>query len=493
MSAMPRSVAVAMTVVVAGCAQLAGIDETSGDDRQVNSLTLQRVSIGATVVRAPLDLTGLEASFLLPDATTGEVARLPGQTSPGQPGTWSRDLATAVPVELTLPDEPTPIPTGFAFPSVALTVAYPVLEHPGRMPAPASATVEISAPLDAVVTIGDSFSAYTVGSWTSRGLPAVVGVAQLTVAPYLFSSATSLSGRATHDLLTTQDAFLVLRHAGTRLTGVAEAPPFDQTGSDSLTLPAMTAVAADQTLDLKIQPQTLAQRYSAVRPAVATLAMGWSVVAAPGAAFASNAGPVLQSGAPLPTDTGISASYGNPFAARPAHPWRSLVTFATSSSRVFTPTAAGRMLPATLYAGLNQFVEPSPGLDLAMPVGLPVLITLGTTQLTADGVMVARPAGYVEVSYIVDNDKATIYSLQLFELIATPGGVALDRKLVFAAHSAKPTFQLRPELFEVGSVYTLRAICQAGGFPQVAAGDLSVRELPLAQGYLDSAVFTVTP
>ena len=48
-------------------------------------------------------------------------------------------------------------------------------------------------------------------------------------------------------------------------------------------------------------------------------------------------------------------------------------------------------------------------------------------------------------------------------------------------------------MFQLGSTYTLRTICIQGGYPDAAIGDLRKRELPIAVGYLDGGLFTVTP
>src|SRR5512140_3290866 len=82
-----------------GCAQLAGINETNGKNRNKDSLALTRTSVGATVITAPLDLTGLQATYLLPTDPPGSFDRL--TADPGNPvdGTWIQDLPDPVPVE----------------------------------------------------------------------------------------------------------------------------------------------------------------------------------------------------------------------------------------------------------------------------------------------------------------------------------------------------------------------------------------------------------
>jgi hypothetical protein len=330
-----------------------------------------------------------------------------------------------------------------------------------------------------------------------RALPApAVGATQLQVAAYPFSSSAPLSGRADLDKLISADAFLVLRYApgtlttGPTLIGAGVAPPIEQTGADTVNA-MVTKVALDQTLDVKVHPLALAQRYAAVRPATgAAFAMGWSVVAAPGALSASTAGPTLASGTVAMADVDLKgAKFGNPFASTLA--WRSLVAVASGTSR--TVTLPGMTLPVTLNTGINHYFEPAAGIDLADTPGLPVLITLAGQQLSTDGATVARPAAYVAVSFLDDQPAGTLYSVELHELVATMGAMTLGRRVVFVATGSEPTFMIRPDVFEVGHTYTLRAVTTLGGYPQVATGELTARALPIASAYADSGAFTVTP
>jgi hypothetical protein len=496
MRAMIRVLPVAVGVVASsvGCAQLAGIDETS----QSNSFAVTRMSIGNMVMTAPLDLTGLQATYLVPAATAGSFKAVAADQVAALPGTWTKNLPDPTPIEVTLPDVPTPIPRVFAFPDRALSVLFAPLEHPDPSPAPDTAMLTVTAPLDMPTVAGDSFSVYTVGSWTSHPLASgTVGLAQIGPITYAFNASVNLSGRPQFDRLTMQDAFLVLRYSGAALTGVAEAMPFDQSGADMVMTPAMVAVKQDQMLAVKVSPPTFTMRYSAVRPAVAGLAMNWSLVAAPGYQVASNAGPALQSGGLTAVDTGVTVNYGNPFAARG---WNTIFTLATSESRAFTPM--GTTLPVTLFAGMNQFLEPSlaaPGFELTLPAGLPELIAMDGKPLSTDGQMIASPTKFVEVTFLPDNANATLFNLQLFDLLPNAAMTALEYHQVFAAASNKTTstgeasFEVPPEIFQVGHSYTIRALSTAGGYPGLATGDLATRELPLAQSYLDSGVFTVMP
>src|SRR6187401_3637809 len=95
-----------------GCAQLAGIDETSGGTvlpPERVSFTMERMSIGATVERAPLDLTNFTATYLIEDTEAPDgLTRVVAEKL--EPGTWSAEIAEGTPPVLySLPDFPQPI------------------------------------------------------------------------------------------------------------------------------------------------------------------------------------------------------------------------------------------------------------------------------------------------------------------------------------------------------------------------------------------------
>jgi hypothetical protein len=499
-----------------GCAQLAGIQDTNGNARPGDSVAVTRMSIGSKIVRAPLDPGQLPATYFVASSDPSGFDRVPAAPDPAHGG-WTTKLRAAAPVEFTLPDVPTPIPRLFAFPSSQLSVLYSVLEHAGRRDAPMGATFAVNVALDAPIAAGQTFQTYVVGAWLQRGFSATeapISVMQLAPPPFAFTAGNrvtggsslafmagnSVAGSSSLDLVTPDDAFLILRYTGAALTGVAEAPAFVQTDMATTVPPAtMTAVTPDQTLDAKIAPATIAARYTKVTPAVATLQMNWSLVAAPGASIASNAGPALQSGSVAMADPGITVPYGNPFIARG---WNTIFTLATFESRVYAPMdEMGMATPITLVAGMNQFLDPAHATDLELPAGLPQTIAFGDVLLTTDTVMVKRPTKFVDVGFTVDTPmlatgpapSPTVYELDVFDLVVNPTAMALERQLVLAAVSDVPKFALPPELFQAGHRYSLRAVADLGGFPAIDQGNLLDRQLPLAQGYLDGGVFTVMP
>jgi hypothetical protein len=488
---MIRVVVVGVGLASAGCAQLAGIDSTSTKGREMDTLAIQRVSVGSTVVTRDLDLTGLEARYFVTGVTGVTGTQVVAANDGGKPasGTWRADLAAPAPIELTLPADLAATPQLFAFPVQRASIALDLLEHPDATPAPDGAALTVTTPLD-IVAAGERFVAYTVGSWTSRELSALVPPnAAAIAATYPFSSATSLSGRPLARI-TRADSFLVLRYTGAPLTGVAVAPPFDQTGNDAVTTPTMAPVVADQPLDFTIEPLTLQARFTGVRPAVSALSMSYVVTAAPGASVAATSGPALVSGGVATTATGIADKYGNPFAGRG---WPAVLQLQATETRSFV--VPGSALAVALFAVMNEFVTPAPGLAITEPAPLPITVTLAGKLLLTDGATLARPSDFVEVTFQTETKAYTLYQLELIDLVPNATATGIDEHTVLLATGSgtdrDPTFSLPPELFELGHSYTLRVFTIAGSFPNAATGDFQTRQLPVSQSWVDSAVFTV--
>jgi hypothetical protein len=471
------------------------------------------MSIGSKVVQAPLDPTGLSATYFVASADPSGFDRIPATLDPSHGGWTTTKVRTPAPVEFTLPDVPAPIPRLFAFPSPQLSVLYSVLEHRNPQPMPMGSTFAVKVTLDAPTVAGQTFQAYVVGAWLKHDFAAevVLGVMEFAPQAFAFNAATdSASGRPQLDGVTADDAFLILRYVGPTLTGFAVADPFTQTDMLNMVMPpTMTAVAPgvqSPAFHAAVAPGALVDRYKNVKPPVPApvqVSANWSLVAAPGYTIASGSGPLLQAGALAMTDTGLNLSYINPFADRG---WNTMFTLGTSVSRVYMAPLGpmGMALPVNLQAGMNQFLEPpqpppTDPVSLDLPAGLPQAITLDSTVLTLDGVNLKPPNRFVNVSFTVDapasaaGQSPTLYNLQLIDLVFNSKTMAVDRVLVFAAAGKDPAFALRPELFQVDHSYTLRAFATLGGYPTIDQGNFVNRQLPLAQSYLDSGVFKVTP
>jgi hypothetical protein len=88
----------------------------------------------------------------------------------------------------------------------------------------------------------------------------------------------------------------------------------------------------------------------------------------------------------------------------------------------------------------------------------------------------------------------TLFGLELYELVAHPTvGNAFVRKRIIYLTSTESKFVVPHDVFEVGKLYSLRAVCIQGGYPGLPSGDLTQRMLPISKGYFDVGVFEVTP
>ncbi len=485
-----RALALVVLGFLGGCAQLAGIDETSaGDGSQPGkvSLTFERVSVGATVVKGPLDLSGNEANYLVPDAILGFV-RVPATVA--APGTWSASIMDGTPaVQFDLPEDAVPQQRIFALPSRDLLASFVSLEHPDRAPAPAGATITVNVALDVPYAGNETLQLFTVGSWNARNLDAPpLGAGMVAPPAFAFTSMASTTGRP-HEQLTTADAVLVLKLIGNQLVGALDVPPFEQTGMDTIT-GTITAVPRTEMLNVSVDQAAVASRYSAVRPAgAATPAMSWSLRAAPGADYAVDNGPLLHAAAVTAAEPGtITAAYGNPFTAKG---WATLLTWSTSATRTYTPPALA--LPVTLRAQMFQRALPAAGLVLDLPAGLPELITMNGMSLSTDGLTISTQGRPVEISFLTDRMANTMYVVEVLELVPNPAGTALVLTRVMSATGVAPQFTVPGEVFVTGKHYTVRAMTVQGGFPNIATGDMQTRSLPIAQALLDSGVFQVGP
>jgi len=468
-------------LALAGCAQLFGIDTTTGADAGNGvSLRVQRVSVGASVIKGPQDLTGQTADFLVGDATgiVRNTAVIAG------PGTWTADIASGTPPALfTLPDLPMTAHHLWALPSRDMRGNLIAFEHPNSTPPGASSQLALNVTLPAPYTT-ETLMVFAVGAWMHHTLagaeiPAAMATTVNPTIPY--SSFVPVLSTITPARITASDVVLVLRYVGADLTGVLQATQFDQTDATDPVSGTMVAVAHDKMLDIPL-PTDLAQRYAAVRPAVGAPSVSWNLSAAPGATVGIALGPQLLSGVPAMADTAVTAMFGDPFESLG---WPATFNLNTSASR----TAMINAIPVSLTAQMTTFVDAS-ATAAPLDAGLPTTILVGTTQLNTDGQMLAidttKP---VEISFLSDKSTNTLYQATIYELVLN--GMAYDRQLVLDAVGTDPKFDIPSDLMTSGHTYVIRAGCIQGGFTMAASGDLESPSFPLSFGQLDSGVFTV--
>lgn len=468
-----------------GCAQLAGLDETSAIDPA--NLTLDRLSIGANLLRTPQDLSGLTAVYLVEDGASPDgLARYDADLT--GPNTWSSPVYTeSTHVMFTVGDG---FPRIWALPSRHITALVGALEHPNPTPAPAAAMITVQAELPTPVTQTERFELYTVGVWNRAPIAApLVGATTLGPTRYPYDSSIALTGRSL-EKITVDDAPVVLRYDGNALTAFLEATRFEQSGDDTISGP-LTPVVADQMLDVTVDPMAPTSRLASLQPAMTAFSMSWALRASPGAEVSVAHGPQLHGAAIAPTSPPqVSVAYGNPFVARG---WTTTLEVATGAARVYTDAASASV---TLDAAIVQLVDPgaiTPGATLDPPVGVPEVVSIDDVALTTDGMQIARPTFAVNVTFTTSTPDNTVYELTLFEHTLDMAGTGYTRRPVVSAAGIAPSFVLPPELFEPGKQYNLRATVIAGGYPNITEGDLTSRPLPFTYAFADSAVFTVTP
>jgi hypothetical protein len=385
--AMLRSMAMrcgVLLLLASGCAQLFGIDETSAPDapsgEQV-TLSMQRASIGASLVRAPFDLTGQTAKFLVDDGGGG-FTQIDGVLGPAD--TFSAPILTGTPAALfSMPDMVLRLS---ALPSRDQRWHYGVFEHPDPVAPLPNSIVMLTVTLPTQYVAAETFRVEVIGAWMRRPLmaadlptPAAGNVNISRALPYASFTPSTSSPAAK---IVASDVALLLRYGtppatANQLTGVFQAQ-FEQTDGTDPMNGTLSAVQAGDALSATIDPPGYSARFAAVNPAVTGLGMSWSVNASPGHAVGSTGGVALNSASPAMTDTTINASYGNPFESLD---WRAILTFVSSSSRTYMVGTTA----VPLGASLVTYQTPGTGLGLTFPVGLPITVRANLTPLTSDG------------------------------------------------------------------------------------------------------------
>lgn len=477
-----------LLLAVGGCAQLAGIDNTSkGVDAVapvISSLQVEHVSIGKTVVKSAANLTGLNASFLVTDpAAPGGLRRVPGIFSGLDK--WVADAGgLPVPVLFETADLPNINLRIYDFPFTTLKTAVPILEHPMPEPAPAGATITVNVSLP-TAQAGQGYQLFTIGAWSVIGLAPPADLATQ-LAPGPVTPVVGNSPIRRLDKIRTEDLVTVLRYAGNQLVGHVISS-FDQMANNSVT-GAMTATPLNQTLDIRVSQMAAAQRLSTVRPLMGAPSFVWRVHAAPGLDYSVINGPQLHAAgvvAPMAADPQtITAAYGNPF------PFKAVLQWDIRTSRTYTGPGG---LTVGLAAGMTERAEPSAALAVSTSAGLPDRVTANTTVLTIDNAMVMAPADKpVDVSFITDAPTNTMYIVQLLELV--PSTTTYTLTAVVTIQAAMPSTRIPRELFKPGSLYVLRGFSFKGCYPAIATGDLAQQSLPCTFSFADSGVFqVVTP
>jgi hypothetical protein len=460
----------------AGCAQLFGIEDTTGTGGGA-SLELQRASIGTTVVKAPLDLTDSPV-FLVPSSNASGVTPLTG--TPTIPGTWAVNLTGTVGATFTPPDLPK------RQEELALgdrqSANHIIYEHPNPEPA-AAAMLMMNVTLPGTYSATQTLQVVAIGAWTAHTLggselPAVNTSTITSTLDYTMFTPMTSSPAAK---ITKSDQVLVLRYSGANLTGELIAPTFDQTTADPIT-GTMAQLTPTTPFDAKIDLAAASTRFGMQQPAVTTFGASWRLDASPGYELGSTVGVPLLGASLAMTDTTFSSMYANPFAMLGYKP---MLTYSASQAR----TAMVGTVSTTFGSTLATVTDPGAGLTLGFGSGLPTSIALDNNTLSIDGAMVTvdttRALG---VDLVVDH-PGDLYTVAVEEL--TVAGAAVTEAPVISVAALDTHITLPPSIFQAGHTYIIVATCISGGYPNAAAGDVATFALPISYGSATSAVFTV--
>ena len=259
-----------------GCAQIAGIDVTSGADHSNVTLGFDRVSIGATVVTGPQDLTAGMATYLVDsDTDPSGFERVPAMLASGDTSTWTANITDGSPQPLfTLPaGEPTNL-YDLGRDGLGDVVAF---EHPGATPGVATDTIDTTLTIPAWNGT-DAFELYIVGTWGQRSLPVPAAVGDTAIAAtFTYGSLASITGAKSLATVTDADAVLALARSTTgKLVGV-----YDQTGlATNAVTGTIAPVTADTTAMAAIDQAAIGARLAAAVPAGGAPTIAWTVTAA---------------------------------------------------------------------------------------------------------------------------------------------------------------------------------------------------------------------
>ena len=142
---------------------------------------------------------------------------------------------------------------------------------------------------------------------------------------------------------------------------------------------------------------------------------------------------------------------------------------------------------------MNDFGAVAAGLDLDTSAPLPINVSLNGTQLLTDGATLPIPLSH-SVVLALEQDTSTpalYYQFSVTELDLNAGATAYVSHIRYVALATDKTVTLPNDVFQDGKTYVIRVVAIVGGFPSFAEGDLTNRQLPLSQGYLDAGIFTV--
>ncbi len=466
-----------------GCNQVFGLDETS--QMPVAKLSLNSLWIEAEASPALIDMSASKVTFDLidPDAP-GQVRSVEPTTT--TPNTWELEVGSELETHLRFVVPGDPVVRYSSLPYRELSATTYHLGRRDEDPAVPTATVSVSitTPPGQPFVATDAIGFLALGAWAAYSFPAPPGQGATAYNPTAvpMSATTALGARGSAKILPTDPVVVTRRDATGALVGTLTAMPTVSATNTTIS-GALTPVTADQTYQLSVDVSSATSRLAALRPAFAAPSMNLTLRAAPGGAYGVAEGVPLATRAVPAGTTGMfsfAGSYGNPFLSRG---WPTAATWSAIAMRSYgaVPLEAGLTWVGTAIAD---------GSTVSTPTCLPTETRIQNLLLDADGRSINIDRGArVQITAVPDTTGAAaaqLYRLEIREILADRP-VPVARAVAFAA---SPSWALPPDLFKVGSIYTLRIGCQTG-FPRLSEGDIGTRQLPIITGYADSPVFTV--
>ena len=466
---------IAIATLCAGCAQLAGIKDTSKPAGEV-TLQLQRVYVGATLATEPLVLA-TAPSVILSGSTVPAL--------PTTPGTYTANATDPLGVFYTGTDLPMPVQHLLSL-GATMSADETVFVHQNASAPDPAAAMTLNVTLPGSYETTQTLQVVAIGAWSAHtlsGMMELPGVGTTTLsASIAYSTFLPMTTQSPIVKIVKADQVVITRSTGQTLTGQLIVPPFDQTASDMIT-GTMAMVTPTAPFDATIDPTTISTRLGTVQPAGTSFSSLWRLDASPGYAVGQSGGIQLDGGSLAMTATSISSSYANPFAGLS---WKPVLEYASYSSRTYM---MGTM-PVSLTSYLIEERDPAPGLMLDVPAALPQTATLGTTVLSTDGLMINIDAtAPTPLTFTTESGTATLYGATVYELAPDMTG-AIQRNRVLAMLALAPSFSIPAGVLQNGHTYEIDCATVSGGYTGAASGNLQTFAFPASFAIAATGVFT---
>jgi hypothetical protein len=467
---------------LASCAQVFGIDETSGppveEGRDV-SFSWTQGYIGATYKESPLDLTGATGAFF---TTAADGTRTEIPSTVGAPGTFVatvNDTDTMTHARVVLPTLNNGAARFYKLPGNALKGITHLARHEDQQPPPMGATITFQGIIDIFDPALDVVHVIVMGPWSR-----LIATAGQTMVNY--SSFIPMYGGPLVRI-TPEDKMVLIRQRAGFAEGSLIVDGFTQ-AANNLVVGNLNSFVRDKPVAFNWNAPATVAAFAGTQPSTPLGGAAWYVNYTP-----LDAGHDVGVGlAAIGLDIGaaesvaVAANYGIPFTA-PG--WDAVFTLHRVGARSVT------------IPNFGQFSVNSSTLYLAPPAGsasatadallLPQSVSVAGTVTSTDGMSMtidrARP-----VRLSIAMAPGATCQMSYFVVFEYQKNMAMEISGVMRAEafSIDREIEIDNSLFEAGKHYSVVGTCFRQGFTNVANGDLS-RSYPHEYGQLAGGTFTV--